>query len=65
MKKMVHVGTSAIFFAIFIFYESALAWDNTVTHKDLSEYAADYSILRPCNNAQDINCACGVEWVDE
>ena len=56
MRKMVHIGIFVIFFAIFIFYESALSWDDGVTHKDLSEYAAESSILRGCIDQQDQGC---------
>ena len=57
MKK-IHIVKSGllVFLLIFISYKSGLAWDNKITHKDLSKYAAASSILRLCNNAQDQDC---------
>jgi hypothetical protein len=42
MKKTILIIGSLLSFA---FYEGTLAWDNTVTHKDLSEIAAESSVL--------------------
>lgn len=56
MKKIYFLKFSLLVFIIFTFYKPVLAWDDKITHKDLSKYAADLSILRLCNNDQDQNC---------
>lgn len=56
MKQINTMRLSLTIFFILISYMPVLAWDNKVSHRDLSKYAADSSILRPCNNTQDQNC---------
>ena len=56
MRRIYFVEVILLVLFIFTIYESVLAWDNKVTHRDLSKYASDSSILRSCNNAQDQNC---------
>jgi hypothetical protein len=40
--------------ALIVYQENSYAWNAEVTHKDLSRYAADVSVLKPCldNNEQ-------------
>ncbi|MEW6108583.1 MAG: hypothetical protein AB1632_05335 [Nitrospirota bacterium] len=45
MKKRVLVALILFTFLSFVFYKDILAWDDGVTHKDLSEFAAEDSIL--------------------
>ena len=56
MKKICIVKLSLLVFLIFSFHDPVSAWDNQVTHRDLSKYAAASSTLRLCNNAQDQKC---------
>ena len=56
VKKNSIIKLSLLVYFIFTFCEPVIAWDDKITHKDLSKYAADLSILRLCNNAQDQNC---------
>ena len=43
-KEAFNIAT-LLFFICFIFCKDSLAWDNEVTHKDLSEYATESSVL--------------------
>ena len=41
-KKVTSIG---VLLFIIIFSKNALSWDDGITHKDLSEYAAESSVL--------------------
>ncbi|MBI4824867.1 MAG: hypothetical protein HY807_00390 [Nitrospirae bacterium] len=56
MRRCYAVKFILLFLFIFTVNENGLAWDDKVTHKLLSKYAADSSVLRLCNNVQDITC---------
>jgi hypothetical protein len=56
MKRTIYVSTALMAFFSIIICEYALSWDDGVTHKDLSEYAAYSSLLRKCKNETDLNC---------
>lgn len=44
MKKM-HISLMLFILFGFVFNNIALPWDNNVTHKDLSQFAAENSVL--------------------
>jgi hypothetical protein len=56
MKRIIFVSMALIVFFSIIICEDALTWDDSVTHKDLSEYAVENSVLRTCKNETDLNC---------
>ncbi len=43
MKKIVY--SLIILLSVVVFYKESLSWNENITHRDLSEYAAKYSIL--------------------
>ncbi len=49
MNKKMFVSLTLFIFFSCVFYSHILAWDNEVTHKDLSEYSAEDSMLNKNN----------------